>query len=267
MTFYYKSGTIPLLLSMPHNGVEIPDSIKSLMTEEGVSSLDSDHFQLELYQFAEDIGAHIIAPKWSRYVIDLNRPIDGSILYKNQSTTELCPLKTFLGKPIYKEGVSIKSEEIEKRTEQYWKPYHKKIRNILNQMKTEFGYGVLYEAHSIEGVLPRLFDGELPDLNIGTNSGLSTHSVMEEAIKSVLSAQDNFEYVLNGRFKGGFITRNYGNPQENIYAVQMELTKNNYMEVEPIPKFRADKAANLQVVLKSILHSLLESAQKLKNSN
>lgn len=257
--FEFIPGLTPLIISMPHNGTWIPDDILAVMTQQGRSSIDADHFQVELYDFAKDLGATIIASGVSRYVIDLNRPKNDRSLYPGQFTTGLCPLVTFKNEPLYREGFELKPEELNDRILKYWLPYHETLAETISQKLNQHGKVLLYDAHSIEGEVPLLFEGKLPDLNIGTNDGATVTAELRTLIQDQLAGQDEFSHVMDGRFKGGYITRNYGTPDLGIQSVQMELTKANYM-VHPAggePQFASERAAPLQNVLHHLLDAML----------
>lgn len=265
--FAFRSGTTPLIISMPHNGTWIPDDILAVMTAEGRRSLDADHFQEELYAFAAELGATVIASGVSRYVIDLNRPQSDTSLYPGQFTTGLCPLVTFRNEPLYREGYVLSPEERNDRILKYWLPYHETLAAAISQTMADHGKVLLYDAHSIEGELPLLFDGTLTDLNIGTNDGRTVAPALKEVISGYLAERQGFSHVIDGRFKGGYITRNYGTPDLGIHSVQMELTKRLYMampgeklasgQVVSEPRFDKERAAPLQVALKGLLEAML----------
>lgn len=249
-------GTSPLLISMPHIGTFVPPDIKGRLTPAALKLPDTDWHVDKLYWFAVEMGAGILMPTHSRYVIDLNRPQDDSSLYPGQLKTGLCPLQTFVGEKIYKEG--DEPDDIEKinRVGAYWLPYHETLQAELARIKKEFGYAILYDAHSIKSEVPLLFEGRLPDLNLGSAKGASCVSGMAEAAMAAAKS-GNYSAVLNGRFVGGHITRHYGRPQENIHAVQMELSEINYMDENYPYHYDENKAKKLQVVLKGVLQALL----------
>jgi N-formylglutamate deformylase len=249
-------GTAPLLISIPHMGTYIPADIKSRMTEAALRLPDTDWHVDKLYWFAKDMGASILMSTHSRYVIDLNRPQDDSSLYPGQLKTGLCPLQTFAGENIYKDGEEPDAIEKANRIGAYWLPYHETLEAELQRIKAEHGRAVLYDAHSIKSVVPLLFDGRLPDLNIGTAKGASCGAGIGEKALAAASGR-GYTTVLNGRFIGGYITRHYGRPQEGIYALQMELVEANYMDENYPYTYDSAKAANLQRALKAVLESLL----------
>ena len=252
--FSLHRGSKPLLISMPHNGVEIPDDLARAMTKEAMQVPDTDWFLDKLYDFAPALGASVLNPRYSRYVIDLNRAPDGEVLYAGANNTELCPTSTFAQQPIYLSGKEPTTEDIQQRVARYWQPYHQVIADELSRLVSRHGYALLFEAHSIQSHVPRFFDGRLPDINFGTAEGKSAHPSLIEAIASVDFAE--YSTVTNGRFKGGYITRHYGQPSKNIHAIQLELSQITYMN-EAEMTWSEEKAPNVQPVLKAIVESLL----------
>lgn len=258
MTYAFREGTTPLLVSIPHAGLEIPDTIAARMTDKAHELGDTDWHVPQLYDFLGDLGASVIAATQSRYVVDLNRPPDGASLYPGQATTGLAPTTTFDGDPLYKKGAEPTSGEIEDRVRTFWHPYHAKVLEELEHLKRQYGYALLWDAHSIRSRVPRLFDGGLPDMNFGTNEGRSCEPKLMKRLLSVAEDVRDFTHVLNGRFKGGFITRNYGNPEQDIHAVQLELSQATYMDETPPYDFRPDKAKQIRPTLKLLLQTMLE---------
>jgi N-formylglutamate deformylase len=186
---------------------------------------DTDWHLERLYDFVNDLGASVLVATHSRYVVDLNRPPDNTNLYPGQDTTGIVPLDTFHCEPVYLPGFPPSEEEAAKRIETYWRPYHQRLQQALAEIKAHHGYALLWDAHSIFSVLPRFFKGKLPDLNLGTAHGKSCAPGIGEALaKSV----EGYRVALNGRFKGGFITRHYGNPANGVHAVQLELSEATY---------------------------------------
>lgn len=252
--FHFHQGQGPLLVSIPHVGLEIPDDIKQGMTEAGLSMIDTDWYVDRLYDFLRDMDVSIISAKYNRYVVDLNRGTDGISLYPGQKVTGLCPITTFNDEPLYKDCVA---PDVDERAEKYWKPYHDKIASELSRIKNKFGRAMLWDAHSIASHVPELFDGQLPDLNIGTGNGSSTGHVLVEKLDDIIQ-KSPYSAALNGRFKGGYITRNYGDPENNIHAVQLEISQVTYMDEAPANNFREDKANKLRPVLKALIQTMIE---------
>ena len=227
-SFEFYQGTLPILISMPHNGSQIPEDISGQMQPDALKSVDTDWYLDRLYQFAIDNGCYCINPRFSRYVIDLNRPEDDENLYPGQDTTGLCPTTQFSRAAIYKEGCQPNQAEIDRRIEHYWRPYHNQLQSVLAQIREKFGAALLFEAHSIKSVVPRFFDGVLADFNFGNNNQLSCSPNLIRALES-WSCKD-YSKVINGRFKGGYITRAYGKPDANIHSIQLELSQATYMD-------------------------------------
>ncbi len=195
-------GTAPLLVSLPHNGSEIPDDIAARLTPAAQRAPDTDWHVSRLYAFARELGASILVPRYSRYVVDLNRPPDDVSLYPGQNTTGLCPIVQFSGEPVYLDGRQPDPDEIAARVRTYWQPYHESLQQEIARLREVHGRVVLWEGHSIRSVVPFLFDGRLPDFNVGTAAGASCTPALQARLDAVLSAQSRYSYVINGRFKG-----------------------------------------------------------------
>ncbi|WP_425600346.1 N-formylglutamate deformylase [Luteimonas deserti] len=228
--FDLHRGTAPLLISIPHNGTRVPDALVARLTDEARRVPDTDWHVAELYAFARTLGASVLVPSYSRYVIDLNRSEDDLSLYPGQNTTGLCPVVRFDGGKVYRDGQAPAPDEIATRVDTYWRPYHAALSDELARLRARHGRVVLWEAHSIRGTLPFLFDGRLPDLNLGTAGGASCSRALQARLVGVLEAQSGFDAVANGRFKGGFITRHYGRPDASVEAVQLEISQRCYMD-------------------------------------
>jgi N-formylglutamate deformylase len=256
------AGTIPLLVSFPHAGTDIPDSIARRMTPAALLRADTDWHLPQLYSFVHAMGASTLVPRCSRYVIDLNRPPEDTSLYPGQDTTGLVPLDTFRKEPLYPPGQAPDAAEIAERRERWWKPYHDALEDELARLHAAHGVAVLWDAHSIASVLPRFFEGRLSDLNLGTADGQSCSPTVQAAAVAVLEAQREYSHVTNGRFKGGYITRHYGRPADGIHALQLEMCHATYMD-EPAPfEYRPDLAAGVQPVLERMLEAVVEAAQQ-----
>jgi N-formylglutamate deformylase len=255
-TYTLHPGTAPLFVSLPHDGTALPDDIAGRMTADARRVPDTDWHVARLYAFARELGASIIAPKYSRYVVDLNRPPDDTSLYPGQNTTGLCPLVQFSGAPVYLPGQEPSQDEIAARVRQYWLPYHEALGAEITRIKARHGRVALWEGHSIRSVVPFLFDGRLPDINLGTSSGASCSPALQQQLTSVLESQSDYSFIVNGRFKGGYITRHYGRPSERIEAVQLELAQLNYMDEDSFD-YAEGRAANLQRVIRALLDACL----------
>lgn len=255
--FQLHRGSAPLLVSLPHDGSQIPEDLAARMTPTARLAPDTDWHVARLYDIARGLGASILVPHWSRYVIDLNRDEDDTSLYPGQNTTGLCPIVQFSGEPVYLPGQEPDAEEVSARIDQYWRPYHTTLRGELERLHTAHGRVTLWEGHSIKGSeLPFLFDGRLPDLNLGTANGASCSAALQARFEGVLAAQSHYDWVANGRFKGGHITRHYGDPANGIEAVQLETSQRCYMD-EATYSYTTEKASRLQPLLEDLLRATL----------
>jgi N-formylglutamate deformylase len=259
-TFTLYRGRVPLLVSLPHDGSEIPDALAARMTDDARRAPDTDWHVSRLYAFARDVlGASLLVPRYSRYVVDLNRPPDDTSLYPGQNTTGLCPARCFSGHDVYRPGCAPDDAEVRERVEPYWRPYHDALGAELERLRAGHGRVVLWEGHSIRGSdLPFLFEGRLPDLNLGTSGGASCRPGVQAALEAVLVAQADYDWVSNGRFRGGYITRHYGRPEAGIDAVQLEISQRTYMD-EPSGTYDVAAAARLQTLLQRLLRAALQA--------
>ncbi len=257
-------GASPLILSMPHPGTGLPEEVRAALNPIGLALPDTDWHMAQLYRFAERFEPSIVAAGLSRYVIDLNRDPSGASLYPGQATTELVPATTFEGEPIWLDLPD--AAEIERRRAAYFQPYHDALSGEIARVKAEHGFCLLWDCHSIKSVIPRLFPGTLPTLNLGTNSGASCAVAVGEAAERAMAA-NAFNCIANGRFKGGWITRHYGRPGAHVHAIQMEIALSAYLAEEEAPwTFDETKAASLQAALSSIIKAALDAARKLERS-
>lgn len=258
--YTFAAGTTPLVISVPHDGREIPEDIARRMTPAGRDIPDTDWHVAQLYRFAADIGATTIVANYSRYVVDLNRPDSDETLYAGQVGTGVCPSQTFGGDDIYVDAAGVDEREKSLRIANYWRPYHERLATTLAALRREHGYALLWDAHSIPGVVPRLFDGALPDLNIGTFDGRSCAAPIADEVFAAATASA-FSSVLNGRFKGGHITRNYGDPATRVQAVQLEIAQRIYMD-EATRLFDETRANALRAVILDLLETFMKSAER-----
>jgi len=257
-------GSTPLIISVPHAGTAIPEKLAPRLTPLALTLPDTDWHVAELYDFAAARGATMLIAQYSRYLIDLNRPPDDAALYSAAPKTGLCPTSSFAGEPLYLISDEVlASAEIAQRRAQYWQPYHDELHALLTQAHDRFGYALLLDAHSIRSVVPRLFDGRLPDINVGTNKGSACTPAITEALRAHLGAQARWSHVFDGRFTGGYITRHYGRPAFGVHAVQIELAQCAYMD-ESGTAFEAARAAPLRELLDTLVSALL--ALPLKNA-
>ncbi|WP_386071097.1 N-formylglutamate deformylase [Tahibacter sp. UC22_41] len=255
--FTLHTGTAPLLVSLPHDGSEIPPDIAARLVPAARRAPDTDWHVSRLYAFARELGASVLVPRYSRYVIDLNRPSDDVSLYPGQNTTGLCPTVQFNGEPVYLPGQEPDAAEIAQRLQTYWKPYHEALQQELARLRAAHGRAVLWDGHSIRSVVPFLFEGRLPDFNVGTAGGASCSPALQARLQAVLAAQSDYSHVVNGRFKGGHITRHYGRPAEGVQAVQLELAQLNYMDEDSFA-YLPQRAEPTAALIRRLLEAALE---------
>ncbi len=255
-------GSSPLVLSMPHPGTGLPEEVSASLNARGRLVEDTDWHMRQLYAFTERFRPSIVEAGLSRYVIDLNRDPSGVSLYPGQATTELVPTTTFDGEAIW--TTAPDAAEIARRKAAYFQPYHAALSGEIARVQATHGFCLLWDCHSIKSVIPRLFPGTLPTLNLGTNSGASCAAEIATAAEKAL-ARTGFSHVANGRFKGGWITRHYGQPAERVHAIQMEIALSAYLSEEAPPwRFDAAKAAKLQAALATIIEAALDAATTLE---
>ena len=256
--FQLHRGTTPLLLSLPHVGTELPRELQPRYVPRALAVEDTDWHLHQLYDFALGLGASVLTPRYSRYLIDLNRPPDNAPMYPGANNTELCPTRFFTGDPLYREGQTPDALEINRRRERYWQPYHDAIAVELQRLKSLHGYALLFDGHSIRSELPWLFPGRLPDLSLGTASGQSCAPSIRESILDTFAKQKSYSFVCDDRFKGGYITRHYGRPANDIHAVQLEMCQCLYMEeVQPF-RYENELAWKITPLLNKVFRTLLK---------
>jgi len=259
--FQMQQGRVPLLISLPHVGTEIPPEIAERLVPRALVSEDSDWHLERLYRpMAEKLGASLIVPRYSRYVIDLNRPPDDQPLYPGASGgTGLVPTRFFSNEPLYRDGAEPDAIEVAARREAYWQPYHDALAAELARLLTTHGHALLFDGHSIRSELPWLFEGRLPALNVGTADGASCAPAITERLGALLAAQAAFSHVVDGRFKGGYITRHYGRPQHGVHAVQLEMCQRCYMDetAEPSGAYDEPGAAGVAPLIEQMLREML----------
>jgi N-formylglutamate deformylase len=239
-------------------GTAIAAQLRERLVPRALEVEDTDWFLDQLYAFVRELGASLIVPNYSRYVVDLNRPPENAPMYAGLNNTELCPTRFFTGEVLYRAGCEPDAEQVHARRETYWRPYHDALAAELARIKTAHGHAVLFDGHSIKSVLPWLFEGRLPDLNLGTAGGTSCAPTLRAALTRVLQAQTVFTHVVDGRFKGGYITRAYGRPLDGVHAVQLEMCWSCYMR--EAPPYRVDPAreAALEPLLRALVHAMLD---------
>jgi N-formylglutamate deformylase len=255
--FTLERGTAGLLISIPHRGTRIPDSIAADMTPAAQRVDDCDWHLERLYAFAKELGASILTPEYARYVIDLNRPPDDANLYPGRDTTGLCPVDTFDKEPLYLAGREPDGAQIEARREAFWHPYHGALKEELARLRAQHGRVLLWEAHSIRSVVPRFFEGRLPDFNFGTADGVTAAPGLAETLAGIVASDARFTAVANGRFKGGYITRHYGEPSEGVHSVQLELTQCTYMQESAPYAYDEARASSVVPLLRTLMSAAL----------
>ena len=260
--FTLERGSAPLLLSLPHVGTAIPDEVARALVPRALALEDTDWHLAEVYDFALGLGASVLVPRISRYVVDLNRPPENTPMYAGANNTELVPTRFFTGDALYREGCVPDAREIERRRDRYWRPYHDALAAELARLVAEHGHAVLWEGHSIQAELPWLFAGRLADLNLGSAGGASCAPSLRAALMAVLAAQSSFSHVTDGRFQGGYITRQYGRPRDSVHAVQLEMALSTYMDETraAMPVAPADPArlSRLRPVLRDLLRTSVD---------
>jgi N-formylglutamate amidohydrolase len=199
----------------------------------------------------------MIYATYSRWVIDLNRDPQSKPLYTDgRIITATCPTTTFLGEPIYQdERLEVGVEEMRRRVELYYNPYHLKIQELLNDLKKEFGKVLLWDCHSIRQEVPTIHKEKFPDLILGDADGTSASPGLIEGAISILESK-KYSFSHNDPFKGGYITRHFGIPAENQHALQLEMTKVNYMD-DRENKYDSPRANEMRNVLKATLSNLM----------
>lgn len=258
-----SGGRAPLLVSIPHTGTEIPPWLRPRLASEPIVALpDTDWHLHDLYDFVPELGATTVYARYTRYVVDLNRPRSQAKLYPGKVETELVPTKTFAGDAIYRAGEEPTPDEVEDRVQRYWQPYHTRLAAELEALQREFGYALLFDAHSIVGYVPRLHPEPLPDLMLGDVDGTTCAAALSDA---VLAAQTDRGYraLRNFRFKGGFITRGYGQPAHGVHALQLEMSQRIYMDERPGAPLDAARTNRLRPILRASLQAFLDAGRRL----
>jgi len=252
------SGDSPLIVNVPHAGRHVPDAILLRMQSAARTLPDTDWHVDELYGFAPSTGATLIAATHSRYVVDLNRDPSGAALYPGVDNTELCPTRTFANEPIYASGEEPTTDEIAARRATFFEPYHTLVAAEVARVRERHGFAVLVDGHSIAAEVPRFFAGRLPDLNLGTSDGASCDRSLRQLATDVVSHANGFTHVVDGRFKGGYITRHFGTPRAGVHALQLEMVQACYMDEANPAAFDRARAAALARVLERLVIALAE---------
>lgn len=255
--FTLVPGHTPLLVNVPHAGRGLSRGLAERLTPAARRLTDTDWHVEKLYDFVTDLGVGLMVATHSRYVVDLNRDPAGRALYPGADNTELCPTGGFDGTPLYADGAIPDADEVQQRRALYWQPYHDRLAAELEAIRVRHGHAVLLDGHSIVSEAPRFFQGKLPDLNLGTNEGRSCAPALAAEAYGVLSTSPGFTHIHNGRFKGGYITRQYGRPAENMHALQLEMAQSCYMDEQNLECWDPQRAAPLAAVLRRLVQSLL----------
>jgi N-formylglutamate deformylase len=256
-------GSTPLLVSMPHIGTEIPADLRDRYVPRALEAEDTDWHLARVYDWVPHMGASLLQPRISRYVIDLNRPPDDAPMYPGASNTELCPTRFFTGDALYREGCEPDPKERARRRETYWQPYHDALVQELERIKARHGFALLWDAHSIRSRIPWLFEGELPGLNIGTAGDTSADERIAKAVTKAAARHPQFTHATNGRFKGGYITRHYGRPGQHVHAIQLEMCQKLYMSETAPFAWNEERAAEVQPVVREMQLAALVTCEAL----
>ena len=257
-TFTLYRGTAPLLVSVPHAGTALPTDLRERLVPRAAEVEDTDWHLERLYAFARDMGAGLVVPRYSRYLVDLNRPPEDTPMYPGVNNTGLVPLNFFAGDALYRSGCEPDAAQIAARVDAYWRPYHEALAGELARLRAAHGHAVLFDAHSIKSELPWLFEGTLPHLNLGTAGGTSCAATLGAALAAVLRAQDRYSHVVDGRFKGGYITRRHGQPAEHVHAVQLEMCWRCYLDEAHPAEWHAARAAEVTPLLRSLVQAMID---------
>jgi N-formylglutamate deformylase len=257
MIYALHRGNSPLFVSLPHVGTELPDDQRWRYVERAFGVEDTDWHLDRLYDFVRELGASLIVPRYNRYLIDLNRPSENTPMYPGLNNTELCPTRFFTGDPLYRDDSAPDATEIARRVERYWRPYHDALRTELDRLRERHGHVILFDGHSIKSELPWLFDGRLPDLNLGTVNGASCASSLRSTLAAVLAGQNRFTQVVDGRFKGGHTTRHYGDPDRAVHAIQLEMCWRCYLQESAPEIWEPERAEAVRPVLRELIETML----------
>jgi N-formylglutamate amidohydrolase len=249
-------GDSPLVIDVPHSGTHVPDALRSRLTAIAQTVPDTDWHVDRLYAFAKAEGATLFCATHSRYVVDLNRNPSGAALYAGADNTEICPTRTFGDEPIYRDGEAPSQAEVADRIATCFVPYHAALAAELTRVRERHGFAVILDGHSIRAEVPRFFAGRLPDLNLGTASGASCRPELQACAFRVLAEEGGFTHIVNGRFKGGWITRHYGRPEDGVHALQLEMAQDCYMDEAPPYRWDPARASRLAAVLQRLVRAL-----------
>jgi N-formylglutamate deformylase len=251
-------GDSPVILGLPHTGTYVPDAVRAALTARGQGLEDTD-WHIHTLHDGLLAGATTVRATFHRYVIDANRDPSGASLYPGQNTTGLVPTTLFDGPDLWVTPPT--ADVITARRLAYHVPYHAALNVEMERVHARHGVAILYDCHSIRSHIPYLFEGKLPDFNIGTNGGTTCAPVIERAVVDICARAAGYSSVLNGRFKGGWTTRHYGRPAQNWHVIQMELAQSTYLTTESAPwTYDTAKADRLRGHIKEILTTLAAMA-------
>lgn len=262
-TYTLHRGSAPMLVSMPHLGTEIPQELRDFYVPRALGVEDTDWHLDRLHDWLVAMDASVLKPRISRYVIDLNRPPDDQPMYPGASNTELCPTRFFTGDALYRDGCEPDAAERALRLDMYWRPYHDALQAELDRIRAQHGFALLWDAHSIRSRIPWLFEGELPGLNIGTASDASADERIAKAVANAAARHPQFTQAVNGRFKGGYITRHYGRPEQHVHAVQLEMCQNLYMSETAPFEWNEELAAQVRPAVREMQLAALVTCEAL----
>ena len=251
-------GDAPLVIDVPHGGTHVPDALVTRMAPAARTVPDTDWHVEKLYAFAGSTGATLMCATHSRYVVDLNRDPRGVALYPGADNTEICPTRTFDNEPIYASGDEPTPREIEARLATWFAPYHAALAAEVERVRGRHGHAILLDGHSIRGRVPRFFAGRLPDLNLGTAEGASCHPGARALASAILGSDERFSRVVDGRFKGGYVTRHYGRPAHGVHALQLEMVQEAYMAEDAPYRWEPGRARPLMTLLERLVVGLAE---------
>ncbi len=250
------AGTSPLLIEVPHCGTHVPPPLAAGLTAAAQRFTDTDWHVEKLYGFAPRMGATLLHATHSRYVVDLNRDPSGVPMYPGADNTEICPLRTFHNEDIWQPGHVPGADAVAERVDAYWRPYHATLAATIAAIKARHGFCVVLDGHSIFGEVPRFFAGRLPDLNLGTADGKSCDPELSRRAAEILAGATGFSHVVNGRFKGGYITRHYGRPDDGVHTLQLEMAMRAYLDEAAPERFEPARASALVEVLERLVAAL-----------
>jgi len=250
-------GDAALIIDVPHAGTHVPAYLAERLTPAARALPDTDWHVEKLFALAQSADVTMLVATHSRYVVDLNRDPSGRSLYPGADNTELCPTRTFANEALYDDPRALEGREIAERRAEFFEPYHAQLAAEIERIRARHGYVILLDGHSIRSEVPRFFAGRLPDLNLGTADGASCDPSVQEAAELVLAGATSFTSVVNGRFKGGYVTRHYGDPARGVHALQLEIAQACYMDESPPYPWDAARAAALGEVLSRLVAALL----------